>query len=129
MVVGILVLAGAIGLLVHLSQQKVEVSQTPATDAPKRTKHSIGVHSRSNLKGETTNATTLDSSMTQSVSVNSKRRDKPQPESHQPEKQIAKKTAKVAPAEPKKRRHVETFFEVAPNSGKHAPDNLDRVAN
>lgn len=161
MVVGILVLAGVIGFLVYLSQPRAEFAKNPSADAPKRTKHSIGVYSRYQseapkganekssvnptdnaddktvqkseppvpvevLRGETTNDTTAD--------LSSKHAAIPVPEKHQAERQIAdkqivEKTKKTAPAHHRKHRHEETFFELAPNSGKHAPDNLDRVAN
>lgn len=63
------------------------------------------------LKGETTNAATSE------------------PVQKAPEK-LVDKTAKVAaPHHKKHHRSEETFFELAPNSGKHSPDNLDRVAN
>jgi hypothetical protein len=171
MVVGILVLAGAIGFLVYLSQPRAEVAKNPSADAPKRTKHSIGVYSRYQseglapkganekssvnptdnaddktvqksepsvpvevLRGETTNDTTADSSPTQSAAESSKQAARHVPEKQQAERQIAdkqivEKTTKTAPAHHRKHRHEETFFELAPNSGKHAPDNLDRVAN
>lgn len=79
------------------------------------------------LKGETTNAATSDS-------------DAAAPKS--PEKATGKsadisarktadKPAMVATPHHIKKHHrsEETFFELAPNSGKHSPDNLDRVAN
>lgn len=64
------------------------------------------------LKGETTNAATSE------------------PVQKAPEK-LVDKTAKVAAPHHIKKLHRsdETFFELAPNSGKHSPDNLDRVAN
>lgn len=171
MVVGILVLLGAIGVLIYLSQPTAHTAQAPGEEVHKRTKESIGVYSRLNsgeteatalkdkpgsteseqsvaaekrapvaektaapvtdktapspttaakteppvpvqvLKGETTNAATSE------------------PVQKAPEK-LVDKTAKVAaPHHKKHHRSEETFFELAPNSGKHSPDNLDRVAN
>lgn len=136
MVLGILVLLGAIVALVYLSQPKAQTAHAPVEGAHKRTKESIGVYSRLN-SGET-EATALkdkpESKETeQSVAAEKKApvAEKTEiPATEKAEAPATEKTAKVAaPHHKKHHRSEETFFELAPNSGKHSPDNLDRVAN
>lgn len=135
LVVGILVLACAIGVLAYLSQPKAQTSvQAPNPDLPKRDKHSIGVYSRNEsveaqtapvavFEGETTNDTTDDSAKSSAVEANARQTSKAPPEKKAEKTKSAQRHYKMH------RSSEETFFELAPNSGKHAPDNLDRVAN
>jgi hypothetical protein len=103
------------------SEPNEKVEQPVATE---KTEPSIPVEV---LKGETTNAATSDSGATESKA--------PEKATGKSADKAAGKTADkpamvAAPHHIKKHhRSEETFFELAPNSGKHSPDNLDRVAN
>lgn len=141
--VGIVVLLGTIGFLIYLSQPKV-TEEPPVSDIPKRTKESIGVYSRYQksepadtkpvaspqpqpskkpeavlpaevLRGETTNET----SETKEGA----------PAKKELEKTAAGKSVNSAQHRKKHSQKEEQFFELAPNSGKHSPDDYDRVAN
>lgn len=153
LILGILVLTAAIGVLAYLSQPKAETAvQAPNRDLPRRDKHSIGVYSRNEsgnsadvpgkessekpeqapvetsaapvtvFHGETTNDTTDDSAKSSASEANTK-----QPSKAPPEKKVAK--TKPAQSHHKMRRkNEEPFFELPANSGRHLPDNFDRVA-
>jgi len=154
LVVGILVLSAAIVVLAYLSQPKAETTvQAPDPDLPRRDKHSIGVYSRNQsgnsadvlnkessekpeqasvktqtapvalFKGETTNDTTDDSAKSSAVEANAKQTSTAPPE------KVVEKAKSAQPHHQMHRKSEETFFELPPNSGRHAPDNLDRVAN
>lgn len=90
------------------AEAPVTEKTAPTPSTPSKTDPPVPIQV---LKGETTNASTSE------------------PVQKAPEK-LVDKTAKVAaPHHKKHHRSEETFFELAPNSGKHSPDNLDRVAN
>jgi len=141
--VGIVLLLGSIGFLIYLSQPKV-TEEPPVSDIPKRTKESIGVYSRYQrsepadtkpvaspepqpakkpeaevpvevLRGETTNETSETKEVT--------------PAKKELEKTAARKSVNSAQHRKKRRQSEDEFFELSPNSGKHSPDDYDRVAN